>query len=137
MAKKPSGREQLKAAESLNDEAPLTTDQAEVTAPAITLEEVNELQAEIEPAQPGIQIATIDLPLGTVPPRCYVSRHCDSGNLSNAQAITLRRLLEGLQETNARLANGRRVQTSPDVLRYLLDTIGAHEVSGDSQEIPT
>jgi hypothetical protein len=57
-----------------------------------------------------------------VPANCYVSRHVDC-QLSHAQARTLRELVEGLMDAQARLANGRRVTTSADAVRYLLDQL--------------
>lgn len=62
------------------------------------------------------------VPLADVPEGVYVSRHVDV-QLTTPQARALRCVLEGLMNHGARLANGRRVTTSADAVRFLLDLI--------------
>lgn len=127
MAKKPSGREQLRAESG----AP------QVEAPEEVGMRKSEFGPEVQVAPspptviaPQVQTVALSLPLGTIPPRCYVSRHCDAGNLTNAQALAMRQLLEGLQDTNAKLASGRRVTSSADVVRYLLEQVASTSDAG-------
>ena len=130
MAKKPSGREQLRAESGEPAEAPeevgmrkseVGTEVQVAPAPAVSPPAV---------IAPQVQTVALSLPLGTIPPRCYVSRHCDAGSLTNAQATAMRQLLEGLQDTNAKLASGRRVTSSADVVRYLLEQVALTSDAG-------
>jgi len=67
--------------------------------------------------------AVLELPLGPIAEKIHISRHVDT-QLSHAQARAMRSLIEGLRDSNAKLANGRRVTTSADVVRFILDQIG-------------
>jgi len=62
---------------------------------------------------------------------CYISTHVDA-QLSHQQGLALRRLHLGLDAAGARLANGRRVATPPDAVRWLLEQVG---VSGQGSEV--
>lgn len=56
--------------------------------------------------------------------RDHVSRHVEA-QLDGDQAAALKRAFVGLDEAGARLANGRRITSNADVIRYLLERIGA------------
>lgn len=135
MAKKPSGREQLRAESGEPAEAP---EEVGMRKPEISPAVGPEVQVAPTPSPaitpaitaPQVQTVALSLPLGTIPPRCYVSRHCDAGSLTNAQATAMRQLLEGLQDTNAKLASGRRVTSSADVVRYLLEQVALTSDAG-------
>lgn len=62
----------------------------------------------------------IEVPLGTIPEGVYITRHVEV-QLDHSQACTLRRLVEGLDASGARLANGKRVTAAADVVRWLLE----------------
>jgi len=57
--------------------------------------------------------------------RIYVSRHVEAGKLTFQQRVSLRGLLQGLDQAGARLASGKRVGTNADVVRWLLEQAGA------------
>lgn len=75
------------------------------------------------PAAAAAAVARVDLPLGEVPPGVFVSRHVEV-QLSREQARAMRRLYEGLMNTNARLASGRRVKSPADAVRFILEQLG-------------
>ena len=62
---------------------------------------------------------------------CYISTHVDA-QLSHQQGLALRRLHLGLDAAGARLANGRRVATPPDAVRWMLEQVGG---SGQGSEV--
>lgn len=74
---------------------------------------------------------TLHVPLGPdVEPEGYVSPcirdrggHVDI-QLDRPQALTLARLFAGLDASDARLKNERRIQSQADVVRWLLEQIG-------------
>lgn len=70
-----------------------------------------------------LHVVQLSLPLGEIPAEAFFSRHVDV-QLSIAQARMMRRLAEGLQNQNARLENGRRVTSSADAVRYVLERLG-------------
>lgn len=70
---------------------------------------------------PVIATRLLELPLGVVP--CgYVSRHVDA-RLDRRQGAALRRLQDGLDRAGRRLANGKRVISTADAVRWLLEQI--------------
>jgi hypothetical protein len=83
-------------------------------------ERVAELAPEVVSAPAS---ATITLPIGTIAPGVFVSRHVDV-QLKGAQARAMRRLFEGLLDQGAKLANGRRVASPADAIRYVLEQLG-------------
>lgn len=54
----------------------------------------------------------------------YVVRHVDT-TLTDYQARSLRRLVEGLQVRPHRTVNGRIVQSGADAIKWLLEQVGA------------
>jgi len=75
----------------------------------------------------------LEIPLGTLDPAAYVSTHVD-GHLDRVQAGALRRLQNGLDAQNVRLQNGRRVATTIDAVRWLLERIA--KMAGRRNESP-
>lgn len=63
---------------------------------------------------------TIVAPLGAIQMDAHASRHVDV-QLDREQANMLKRIRAGCDDQNARLANGRRVVSNADVIRYLLE----------------
>jgi len=76
-----------------------------------------------EPRTADPDLVRVELPLGTIDPKAYLSKRCDLSNLSPRQARALRQLTEGLQDAAARLENGRRVTSSADAVRYVLEKL--------------
>ncbi len=75
--------------------------------------------------RPVVTIATVTvtLPCAAEPIRdCYVGRHADV-RMNRAQAEALRRLQLGLDARGDRLASGKRVITTADAVRWLLEQI--------------
>lgn len=67
---------------------------------------------------------TIELKLPIAKPRekAYQSPRVDV-MLNPNQTLAMRRLLDGLQQRQAKLGNGRLIQGNADVLRYLLERV--------------
>ena len=65
----------------------------------------------------------VDIPIDEAQPPGHVSNHADC-KLDRNQATTLRRIQNELDRSGAKLANGRRVVTGPDALRWILEQIG-------------
>lgn len=76
------------------------------------------------PQEAASDQAPLAVPLGEIPAGVYVSKHVEA-QLDGPQAATLRRVLAGLDRDGARLANGRRVTSSADAVRWLLENIAA------------
>jgi len=60
----------------------------------------------------------------------YCARHVDV-QLSGAQPETLRRIVDGLDASQARLKNGKRVTTPAEAVRWLIEQV---EVQSDESE---
>ena len=88
-----------------------------VEEPAVPIEEPIE-----EPAVP-IRDRVVTVPLFDGPLTGYVSRHADA-RLHHSQARTMRRLWLALDERGERLANGKRIHSQADALRWLLERVG-------------
>lgn len=117
MAKKleKSGREELAAAsQNPNDQARMTN-----VAESPNAEPTTDNRQQTTPP-PGESI-TFSAPLGELP-EGYISRHVEA-QLSPQQARALRRIYEGCVDQGLRLANGRPVRHSADVIRYLLEQV--------------
>ena len=71
---------------------------------------------------PAEEIGRIEIsaPLAEMPEGAYAQRHIDA-QLNRQQALALRRLVLGLDLTDARLANYRRVISGADAIRWLLE----------------
>lgn len=65
----------------------------------------------------------IEAPIGALVEGDYKPRHV-SIILFGEQQIAMKRLFRGMDETGARLKNGRRVSSNADVVRYLLEQVG-------------
>ncbi len=70
-------------------------------------------------------------PFGPIDPAAYLSTHVDA-QLSPRQACVLRSVFNGLNASSARLENGHHVDTMTDALKYILETIGKWDTSGNS-----
>lgn len=77
---------------------------------------------ETLPFAPEVHHTLVEVPLADVPDPHYRQRHVNL-QLSAAEADAMKRLLAGLDMQGERLANGRRVQTSADAVRWLLEKI--------------
>lgn len=84
-----------------------------------------DLPEETEQVQPPKEVSTstaaIEVPLRGDHVKAF--GHVDV-QLDRMQATVLRRLQDGLDDQNKRLANGRGVFTRADVVRWLLEEIG-------------
>ena len=77
-------------------------------------------------AQAILEVA-ITVPISDVSlDNCHIRTHIDVQSLSRNQGTVLRRLQLALDNRGAKLANGRRVVTPPDAIRWLLEEIGAN-----------
>lgn len=65
--------------------------------------------------------AIIEVPVGPAPPKeHYTSRHLNV-QLDPEQATMLVRIKNGLDQSHARLKNGRPVYNQADTVRYILE----------------
>lgn len=66
---------------------------------------------------------TLRIPLAPMPTAGYTSRHVDVhlGDLG----LTMRRVFDGLDLAGARLASGKRVASTADALRWILEQLDA------------
>lgn len=74
----------------------------------------------VEELGPGV--ATIQVPVAQIAAGNYAAMHVNL-NLDKEQARTLKQLRAGLDQAGARLREGRRVQSSADTIRYLLENL--------------
>ncbi len=86
------------------------------TAPVTTLSPAVAVKAE--PVQPG-NIA-LNMPTLPAPKGVYLQKHIDL-RLNNRQQQAIRWMYEGLHSSGQKLANGRHVDSVPDVVRFILD----------------
>lgn len=113
MARRGKGNGEEKAAAAVAEEPP---DESGL--------EVNE-----KAVRPVIKTVRVKLPLldlasaGGEEDRAYRSRHVEA-RLDGAQAETMKRLFRGLDQVGARLANGRRVGSNADAVRWVLEQVG-------------
>lgn len=80
--------------------------------------------AKTKTGKPELDPRIIEVPLGEIPPAVYITRHVEV-NLDHLQSCTLRRVFEGLDSSGARLVNGKRVASSSDVVRWLLEQVAS------------
>lgn len=67
---------------------------------------------------------TIDLPIAEMPPEsAYCVQHVEAQLQSREQRVMLKRLLTGMQNVGAQMANKRPVARPGDVVRFLLEQI--------------
>lgn len=64
----------------------------------------------------------VELPLGELPGKGYLSKHIDV-SLNAKQAKALRRVTIGAENAGRRLANGRRIVDNPGAIRHILEKI--------------
>lgn len=65
----------------------------------------------------------IEIPLGTVTEAEYLSSHVEARFRTIQQRVAMRRMWRGLQSAGAKLADGRPVTRSGDVVKWLLEQI--------------
>jgi hypothetical protein len=69
---------------------------------------------------PTVNQVTISVPLGEITLGGYMNYHAES-QLDHSQAITLRRITQGLDQTGAKLKNGSRVTKPAHTIKWLLE----------------
>jgi len=74
-------------------------------------------------AEPVIETAMIEIPMGDVGKKEYLSRHVEARFTSERQRLQFKRVLRGLQQSGAKTANGRPVNRPGDALRWLFENI--------------
>lgn len=83
-------------------------------------------------------VVQIEIPIGPVPPTGdgapYLTNHVEAGKLTQRQRVGLSRLVNGLDQAGCRLTDGRRVVTSADAVRWLLERLSA---GSDSSAVGT
>ncbi len=96
--------------------------------PSLEAGEERDVPKVAEPPAPPVQVierrietVTIKIPLGE-PPHRIDKFHLDV-LLNGDHAHTIARLRQALRDTDARTADGHKVDTRPDVLRWLLEQI--------------
>lgn len=67
--------------------------------------------------------ALVEIPLGVLNGG-YVSNRCDIVSLSVVQRNALRRIMNGLIEEGATLANGKNVKNGQDAVKWILEACG-------------
>jgi len=72
---------------------------------------------------PAVQLTLALPPLAPPNLAAYRQRHLDV-QLSGPQAVAVRRLYDTLDAAGSRLANGKRVASSVDAVRWLLEQLG-------------
>lgn len=70
--------------------------------------------------EPLLDMIHIEVPLGEVPSGVYEPRHVEA-RLDAQQGHVLKALMIGLDQRGSRLANGRRVSSYADAVRWLLE----------------
>jgi len=78
--------------------------------------------AAIETVEEKKATVSITVPIAPLEEGAYVGDHVDV-HLDHCQRVTMRRMLNGLKDGGARLANERVVQNYGDVVRYILDQV--------------
>ncbi len=97
-----------------------------VDAPGGPATEPATISQEMDPAPSTV---SIDVPLGQVDldqvaaGKLHLSRHVEIGRLTHDQKLALRRLQRGLDQSGARLANGKRIGSNADAVRWLLEQV--------------
>lgn len=72
-----------------------------------------------------LEVRTIHVPLAPVSDS-YAVGHLDM-KLDRELRTTLRRMYDGLDQSGARLKNGKRISGPPDVIRYVLERAGVEK----------
>ena len=94
-----------------------------------TAQTVQVIEPPTTPAPPvkvierRIETVVVEIPLGE-PPHRFIETHVE-GKLWRDHAHTFVRLWQGLRDVDARTADGRKVKTYPDVLRWLMEQFAA------------
>ena len=81
------------------------------------------------------ETVVIELPLGEVSEKEYLSRHVESRLRTRDQQSTMKRLLRGLQASGATTKDGRPVQRAGEAIRYMMEQIAAEGGSRDDREV--
>ena len=90
-------------------------------AVAVTAEET-----ALQIARPEVSAASMaimEVPLGDVTDKEYLTDHVESRLSSVSQRRAFRRLTRGLQQTGAKTLDGRAVTRPGDVVRWLMEQI--------------
>lgn len=70
----------------------------------------------------GVRMCTIKVPMVEEILHGYRARHAEF-RLTSEQAEKVRCVLEGLQRSGTKLKSGKEILRTPDVLRYLIDSL--------------
>lgn len=83
------------------------------------------------PLDPGPLLQTVPLavPLAPLDETVCIIGHVEA-QLSRTQRRTLRRIFDGLDQSGSRLANGRRVGSAADAVRWMIEQVGEGEKVG-------
>lgn len=82
-------------------------------------------QKQTAPAEElKVETVLVELPRAPHQEGRYLQTHVEVGRLSQEEAKALKRIRDGCELSGATLANGRRVITAPDAIRYLLQQAG-------------
>lgn len=68
-------------------------------------------------------VVTVELPLGDVGEKEYLTRHVESRLKTREQQMAMKRLLRGLQNSGATTRDGRPVQRPGEAVRWWLEQI--------------
>jgi hypothetical protein len=75
----------------------------------------------VAPARVKVEQFTIEVPLAALNPEAYLRRQLHLSTMTNEQAVTWRRMFNGLLETNAKLKSGLHVRSDADAFRWLME----------------
>jgi len=89
-------------------------DEATATETPPAMEEVNVI---------GLATAIVEVPLGEVGEKEYLSNHVEARLTTNEQRVNWKRLCRGLQQQGATTKDGRAVQRPGQVVRWILERI--------------
>ena len=73
-------------------------------------------------SEPGLPIATVKVPMAPIGEEGYKARHIQV-QLEGVEAVKMKSLFQGLDQEGARLANGRRVMSNADAIRWMLQNL--------------
>ena len=102
---------------------------------ALTVEDTKRTEPQPGPEEPEVkpepevklETVVIELPLGEVGEKEYLSRHVESRLKTREQQQNMKRLVRGLQQSGAATKNGRPVQRAGEVIRWLMEQISDSE----------
>ncbi len=100
---------------------PTTIEREPIAAPVPVVAEV---KTEPAPQPETEKTVSIQLPVGELGSGYGGTNRVDVQRMTPKQKRTLRRVLRGLEDSGARMADGRPVRTAQDVFKYILDRVG-------------